>query len=248
MKYTIRNIIESQDYSKVYSLFLFKYIFIPLAWPLTWVFANIGASPNQITLLRMLIILLSFVLIIIEANLFCFIIMYMCLILDCCDGQIARLTNKATHFGKFFDGWIDSFFDITFPIIIAIYSYKQSNEDQILIIGLSAGLFNALYWIIISRFTIFNALFIKHNFNPFLEKIFIYTQNKLLLDWFDIKYFFFPIFLIIGYIKQYLILMLIVNISFFIWYATERIYKAYYLLNIPKKSFSHRKAKKKFNI
>ena len=244
MKYTIKNIKESQDYSKVYSLFLFKYIFIPLAWPLTWFFANLGASPNHVTLLRMLLVLISFVLILIEVNLYGFIMLYICLILDCSDGQIARLTNKATHFGKFFDGWIDSFFDITFPIIIAIYSYKQSNYDQVLIIGLSAGLFNALYWIIISRFTIFKSLFKKHNFSPFLEKIFIYTQNKLLLDWFDIKYSFFPIFLILGYINQYLILILIVNISFFIWYTAERIYKAYYLLNIPKKSFSHKESKK----
>ena len=244
MKYTIKNIKESQDYSKVYSLFLFKYIFIPLAWPLTWFFANLGASPNQITLLRMLLILVSFILIVIEVNIYGFLMMYICLILDCSDGQIARLTNKATHFGKFFDGWIDSFFDITFPIIIALYSYKQSDYYQVLVIGLSAGLFNALYWIIISRFTIFNTLFKKHNFNPFLEKVFIYTQNKLLLDWFDIKYFFFPIFLILGYINQYLILILIVNISFFIWYTAERIYKAYYLLNIPKKSFSHKMSKK----
>ena len=147
-----------------------------------------------------------------------------------------------------FDGWLDSFYDICFPIIISLYLFIQSNDLKILVIGLSAGLFNALYWIIISRFVIFNSLFKKHNFNFFFKKIFTYAQNKLLLDWFDIKYFLFPIFLIFGFLKQYVILLLIVNIILFILYTAERILRAYYLLNIPKKSISHKDIKKKINL
>ena len=58
-KYTIKDIINSQDYSKVDSLFFKKYILIPLAWPFTWIFLKLNITANQTTLLRLFFFLIA---------------------------------------------------------------------------------------------------------------------------------------------------------------------------------------------
>ena len=68
-KYTLRAIVGSQDYSKINSFFTFKYIFIPLAWPITWLFLKSNMSPNQATFIRLITIIVSYYLVCIGENL-----------------------------------------------------------------------------------------------------------------------------------------------------------------------------------
>ena len=123
-------IIGSQDFNKVESIFLFKYVFIPLAWPISWLFIALGISPNKATVLRLILIIISYLLILLHSNyvFIGFLLIYISLVMDCVDGQISRTQDSATHYGKFFDGLVDSILEITFPLIIAIAHYKISND------------------------------------------------------------------------------------------------------------------------
>jgi len=237
-KYTLRTIINSQDYSKISSIFLFKYVFIPLAWPITWFCLKINLSPNQVTFFRLLIIILSYFLVYFDKDLTGYILIYLALIIDCVDGQVARVLDKASYFGKFFDGWVDCIFEITFPLIISFSLYKMNGDESSIIFGMLAGLMNALYWITLFRYSI-NKPFIKdHKFSKFFTYIFNYMDNRLLLDWFDLKYFIFPIFFLFNILDYFIIILFIVNILLFIIYTLQRLYKGYYLLNVYKKSVS----------
>ena len=90
MKYKIKDIIESQDYNKIPSRFLFKYFFIPTAWPITLILLNLRISANQATLIRLIIHLVAFFFILIKFSLLGYILIYVAIIFDCVDGQIAR--------------------------------------------------------------------------------------------------------------------------------------------------------------
>ena len=144
---SLKTIINSQNLNKVDSLFLFKYIFIPLAWPITWLFIFLGIKPNHATFIRLIVIIVSYFLVLFHSDytLLSFILIYISLILDCVDGQIARTLDLATHFGKFFDGLIDNFLGATFPVIIAVAHYKIHNEFSVFFYGCGASIFFTLY-------------------------------------------------------------------------------------------------------
>ena len=123
-------------------------------------------------------------------------------------------------------------------LIISFSLYKMNGDESSIIFGMLAGLMNALYWITLFRYSI-NKPFIKeHNFSKFLTYIFNYMDNRLLVDWFDLKYFIFPILFLFNILDYFIIILFIVNILLFIIYTLQRLYKGYYLLNVYKKSVS----------
>ena len=237
---SIKNIINSQDYQKVKSVFFFKYILIPLAWPFTWLFVNLGFSPNNITYLRIVIIIFAYYLILINFGFIGFILLYLSLILDCTDGQIARVTNTATYFGKYLDGLIDSLFDFFFPIVVAYYLFQQTSEEKVFVLALTASLFNSLYWMVIQRYSLYKRFSSKAVPIKKFNSISSYLNNRLTIDIFDIKYFIFPFFLYFNYLEIFLKIMLFINFVVFIIYLIQRSINIYYLINISKKSSSHK--------
>ena len=237
-KYTLKMIINSQDYRKISSVFLFKYFFIPLAWPITWFFLLINLSPNQVTLIRLIITIMAYFLIILGNPIIGFILIYIALIIDCADGQLARVLDKASYFGKFFDGWVDCIFEISFPLIIAFYLLKIDGGHSIIILGLLAGLMNALYWITLLRYSLNKPYMKEYSFPKLFNKVSQYLDGRFLVDWFDIKYFIFPIFVIFNILEYFIVILFIVNTLLFIIYSIQRFYKGYYLLKVHKKSMS----------
>ena len=82
---------------------------------------RIGVTPNLATFIMLCFSLLSFVFLIFFRNLLYFsIFIFVTGIMDGCDGAIARLTNKSTKFGGFFDSFMDRFseFFIFFGLFI----------------------------------------------------------------------------------------------------------------------------------
>lgn len=230
--YKIKDIIKSQDYSKVPSNFLFKYLFIPLAWPLTFILINLGVSPNQATYIRIIIHLIAYLFILIGSFITGYILIYLAIIFDCVDGQIARTKNNATYFGKFLDGWIDCIFEVSFVIFIALTISQQ--EEGIINIALLASLMNALYWITLLRFSIIKENKKKYKFNKIAKQISELLDKKLLVYWFDIKYFIFPFFIIFNKEKEFIYLLLIANSIFFLVYSLQKMYIGYLVLNVHK--------------
>jgi hypothetical protein len=73
------------------------------------------------------------------------------LVLDHVDGQLSRLQDRASFFGKYFDGLIDSLTEVPFPMILGIHLWQQGAAPGILVISASAALAVALIQILFLR-------------------------------------------------------------------------------------------------
>ena len=96
---------------------------------------------------------------------------YFSFVLDCVDGQICRVADKASVFGKFFDGWVDTIYDLAFSIIIALSISDYG--DGIMSFAILASLMNAFLWVILLRYTMYekvkniNLASLKRKFSTF---------------------------------------------------------------------------------
>ena len=243
-------IIGSQDYNKVESIFLFKYVFIPLAWPISCLFIALGISPNKATLLRLILIIISYLLILLHTDyvFIGFLLIYISLVMDCVDGQISRTQDSATHYGKFFDGLVDSILEITLPLIIAIAHYKISNDVNVLLLGFSASLIYCTYVnVLIRSSNVFLNSGIevseqdhKKSLPVFLRRLIFYFENRFLVDSFDIKYFVFPFLYFLNLTKEYRLFLCIIYTLTLIIFLFLRLHKSFYFLNVKRKSKTYK--------
>ena len=60
---------------------------------------------------------------------------YLNLILDCLDGNIARMSGTATYWGKFFDGSADRLLALLTPVAAGIAYWRLANNEWVLIAG-----------------------------------------------------------------------------------------------------------------
>lgn len=103
------------------SKFRLRYVFRPLVNLIAKGLSKIGVSPNIATVLMFISAIFSFIsLVFYNSLLFFAIFLFITGILDGCDGAIARLTNKTTKFGGFFDSIMDRFseFVIFFGLLL----------------------------------------------------------------------------------------------------------------------------------
>ncbi len=142
-KFSLKAIIASQNLAGQRFPWLFRYVFIPTAWPLTWVFLRFGIGPNQATFIRLAILLVSFILILWPIKDFKTLgigLFFFSVILDNVDGCICRVTDTASYFGKFFDGLVDSMMEIPIPLVVAFGFWSNGSDAGILIAGVVASL------------------------------------------------------------------------------------------------------------
>lgn len=123
------------------SKFRVRYIFRPLIKIIAKGLSKIGITPNIATILMLISAILSLVSLVFFSNLLIFaIFLFITGILDGVDGAIARLTNKSTKFGGFFDSIMDrcSEFVIFFGLLIFCWEEILWNIiDMFLVIFLS---------------------------------------------------------------------------------------------------------------
>ena len=103
------------------SKYRLRRFFKPLIQLLAKGLIKMGVTPNLATIIMLCFAILSFIWISIFQNLLIFsILVFITGIMDGCDGAIARLTQKSTKFGGFFDSVMDriSEFFIFFGLII----------------------------------------------------------------------------------------------------------------------------------
>ncbi len=110
------------------SKFRLRYIFRPVVNLIAKSLIKIGVTPNLATVFMLCFSILSFFSLVFFQNLLSFsIFVFITGILDGCDGAIARLTNKSSKFGGFFDSFMDRISE--FFIFFALFIF---NEDQFL--------------------------------------------------------------------------------------------------------------------
>jgi hypothetical protein len=134
----------------VESIFLLKIMYI-ISFPLAKIFARFNINPNTITTISNISIVVALYFLYIE-NIVSFICFWMLAeIFDICDGTVARLTNKSSESGAFYDHFSDQVKIFLFFIAISLYF-----DDNLItyISFLSAGIF-LLYIDISKRIEIF---------------------------------------------------------------------------------------------
>ncbi len=110
------------------SKFRLRYLFRPLVNQIAKGLIRIGITPNIATIIMFCFSILSFITLVFFRSLLGFsIFVFITGIMDGCDGAIARLTNRATKFGGFFDSFMDRTSE--FFIFLGLYFY---NQDQLL--------------------------------------------------------------------------------------------------------------------
>ena len=107
------------------SKYRLRYIFKPFIKFVARGLIKIGVSPNLATVIMVCFSVLSCISIGFYRNLLLFsILVFITGIMDGCDGAIARLTNKSTKFGGFFDSVMDRISE--FFIFLGLYIYNQN--------------------------------------------------------------------------------------------------------------------------
>jgi len=105
------------------SKFRLRYIFRPLVNLIAKGLIRIGVTPNLATIIMLSFSVLSFISLVFFRNLLCFsILVFITGIMDGCDGAIARLTNRSTKFGGFFDSIMDRFSEFFIFLGLLIFS------------------------------------------------------------------------------------------------------------------------------
>ncbi len=102
------------------SKFRLRYLFKPLIILISKVLIKIRVTPNLATVLMLGFSVLSFITLTFFENFLLFsIFVFVTGIMDGCDGAIARLSNKSTKFGGFFDSFMDRLSE--FFIFLGLY-------------------------------------------------------------------------------------------------------------------------------
>ncbi len=108
------------------SRFRLRYIFRPLIKLIAKGLIRIGVTPNIATIIMLSFSILSFISLVIFRNLLYFsIFVFITGIMDGCDGAIARLTNKPTKFGGFFDSFMDRVSEFIIFFGLFIFNYNE---------------------------------------------------------------------------------------------------------------------------
>jgi phosphatidylglycerophosphate synthase len=139
---------------------LFWSIARPAAWPFTYVFANLGFGPNGVTSFRLFIGLLSFVLIALTSGSWYTIgvaFFFLTIVLDNADGQLARVQDTASYFGKMYDGVVDSVIEIGFPLALGFHFYLTAEEPLGFVIGTVAAISHAMTQLLMVRYGLMSA-------------------------------------------------------------------------------------------
>ena len=118
--------------------YITRVFFRPISLRLTRHLINLGLTPNQISLVVLAVELLSVYLIFqgrykfMAPGAFLF---FLSSIIDCCDGENARLTCRISRFGTIFDVSADAFLYVTFFTVLPLGLYRATSNTAWLYVG-----------------------------------------------------------------------------------------------------------------
>ena len=162
--YTYSHIVKSLPLKKSsVSSFWVKLVARPISFIFTFLFVNLKCSANFISVLSGIVSVIGCILLAIPDTItmiFGVVLINFWIVLDCVDGNIARVTKKSTRMGEFFDaayGFIICAFDF---LAIGIAAFNWSDflfgENAIIniIIGALACSFNVLPRLVYQKYTV----------------------------------------------------------------------------------------------
>lgn len=115
----------------------------------------LGLTANNVTTLRVGLASLALALIVAPTSLWWVtiagVLFYICFILDCTDGNLARLRDDASYWGKFIDGLADSVFTQGIGFAVGLRLWITDDQGLALAIGASATLMTLISQMLRSR-------------------------------------------------------------------------------------------------
>ena len=151
---SIRNVRQSQRPPEGLLPIFFNFATIPIAWPLTAVLGSMGLGPNAATIIRTFLSLFGLILFAFPSQTMHatgLALIMLGVVFDNVDGQLARVLDKASYFGKFFDGLIDSFFEVSLPFALGTYFLLAEGRVDLFAAGALAAIALALLQITMIR-------------------------------------------------------------------------------------------------
>ncbi|MDP7549507.1 MAG: CDP-alcohol phosphatidyltransferase family protein, partial [Alphaproteobacteria bacterium] len=100
-------------------------------------------TANQMTTLRLGLAVLALLLLIAAPpglRWLAAVLYYLCFIGDCLDGNLARLSDGASYWGKFYDGVADRFYYAAAPLAAGIGMWRETSQAWPLIAGAVAAM------------------------------------------------------------------------------------------------------------
>jgi phosphatidylglycerophosphate synthase len=211
---------------------LHNIIFRNLSFLLTPIFIILGISANQATYIRILIGLSSILLIFSGKIFIGIIIFFLGDIVDCVDGNISRIKNSATYYGKFLDGWADIVIEnlLIFSLTYYYLSIINLNNIEIMLFVITI-VTNLSFNLLLDRYHNFrrwvNESDININFPPVLN-----TKNLIIANILnDFRYLSLLFIIYDNSSKYFIFLFLFVSILY-------SIHKTILVLKISKKMFN----------
>ena len=116
---------------------------------------NIGVSANGATFIRCFLSLVGFTLLCLGQQAtynWGISLLLFSVVMDSVDGQLARVLDQASYFGKFLDGLVDSVTEIGLPFFLGIYLYLRSGAAELLLLGAAAAFLHAILHIAMVRY------------------------------------------------------------------------------------------------
>lgn len=154
---TAAEVRESWDV-KVPDAFVMAYFQRPVADFCTAPFYNAHWTANGVTVLRTIILAAAVIALVAGnpiVNIFVVIALYANFILDVVDGNLARLDDDASYWGKFADGLSDYIYTLFAPFCAGIGLYVTAGNTAALLLGLMMASLSALTHITRSRLSFF---------------------------------------------------------------------------------------------
>ena len=110
---------------------VFEYIFRYISLYTTPFFILIKLSPNKVSVLSLLFGIFSFFSIAVGNVSFSILLLFISIIIDYVDGNLARYLSKTSFFGRFIDGVIDIFVITLFRLGLCYYFFFQHDNLNI---------------------------------------------------------------------------------------------------------------------
>ena len=158
---------QKSSFDSTYPHKIYRYI----SFPISSIFIYLKFSPNLVTAIGFILLLISFLLLLTE-NIYLinsgFVFYFSYVILDNCDGNLARYLDKTSIFGKCIDGFVDFLSYLIFIPAYFAYCYLfQKDPEEFLFLTFFTSIAALVYLYIKFRISIFE----KEAFENISEKL-----------------------------------------------------------------------------
>ncbi|MBL7068242.1 MAG: CDP-alcohol phosphatidyltransferase family protein [Candidatus Omnitrophica bacterium] len=159
MKYSFKQVKESFNVKADIASFSFCFFLRPLSFYVTAFMLIFNLRPNQASIISLFLGVISMAFFCVGQHGF-FILgvlfYFLYVIFDCVDGNIARVTDSATYYGKFLDGAIGALIESVLPFFVAAGFYFAGHGLSFLFIGIGVSISMQFALMVINRIAFLN--------------------------------------------------------------------------------------------